>query len=84
MAQIEANQGQDRRVASSYYCHNCNSSNCLTIQRRRIDNIRSIQFWSCSNCGFKWQDLWSSYGEDIWSLQYHSMQRPIVMMYKIC
>jgi hypothetical protein len=42
MAQIEANQGQDRRVASSYYCHNCNSSNCLTIQRRRIDNIHVL------------------------------------------
>jgi hypothetical protein len=84
MTQIEASQGHARRVTSSYCCHNCNLSNCFTIQRRRIDNIHSIQFWSCSNCGFKWQETWSSYGQSVWSLQYHSMQRPKVMMYKVC
>jgi transposase-like protein len=52
MAQIEASQ-QDIKL-TSYFCHNCNSSNCLTIKRHRINNIDSIQMWTCNKCGFKW------------------------------
>ena len=58
---------------SSYCCPNCNSANCLSIQRRMIDNIHSIQLWSCGSCHFSWKHIWSSYSESIWSLQqqYH-------------
>ena len=82
MAQIEASQ-QDIKV-TSYCCHNCNSPNCLTIKRHRINNIDSIQMWTCNKCGFKWKEIWSSYSKSVWSLQDHSMQPPKVMMYKIC
>jgi hypothetical protein len=82
MVQIEANW-QVTKVPF-YCCHNCNSSNCLTIQRRRINDSQSIQLWSCNNCGFKWKETWSSYSKSIWSLQHHSMQRPKVMIHNIC
>ena len=72
MSQIEADHYQPAKVLS-HSCHNCNSSNGLTIQRCRIDDTNSIQSWSCNNCGFKWQEIWSSYGQPLWSEQfYHS------------
>ena len=85
MAQIEANQQNTKVLLYSYCCPNCDSSHCLTIQRLRMDNnVRSILLWYCSNCGFKWKEIWSSYSKPIWSLQHHSMQRPKVMIHKIC
>jgi hypothetical protein len=83
MVQVEASWQATKKVPS-YCCHKCNSSNCLTIQRRRINNIHSIQSWSCNKCGFKWKETWSSYSKPVWSLQHHSMQRPKVMIHKIC
>jgi hypothetical protein len=83
MAQIEGEQQQITKVPS-YCCHNCNSSMYISIKRHRVDNINSIQMWTCNKCGFIWKETWSSYSESVWSLQYHSMQRPKVMMYKIC
>ena len=82
MFQIDAST-QDTKVPS-YCCHNCNSPNCLSIQRRRINNIHSIQSWSCNICGFKWKETWSSYDKSVLSLQHHGMQRPKVMVYKVC
>jgi ribosomal protein L37AE/L43A len=38
-------------IMSSYCCHNCNSSMYISIHRRRIDNITSVQLWSCNKCG---------------------------------
>jgi hypothetical protein len=78
MAQIEASR-QSTKV-TSYCCHNCNASNYLSIKRRRINNRQSFQLWSCSNCGFKWKEIWSSHSKSVWSLQYHSMQLPKAMM----
>lgn len=83
MAQVEASQHATKKVPS-YCCHNCNSSNCLTIQRRRINDNQSIQLWSCSNCGFEWKEIWLSHSKFICSLQHHSTQHPKVTMYKIC
>ena len=81
MVQFEASQQPTKEP--SYGCPNCNSTNSLTLQRRRIDKTSSIQLWSCNNCGFKWKEIWSSYGQSIWSLQY-SRQRSNVKMYRIC
>lgn len=82
MAQIETSQ--HTKKMRPYCCHNCNASNCLTIQRQRINNIHSIQLWACSICGFEWEERWSSYSQCMWSLQPHTIQRPKVMAYKIC
>ena len=82
MVQFEASQ---HTIEPSYGCPNCNSSNCLTIQRRRIDKVNSIQMWSCNNCAFNWKDIWSSYGQSIWSLQsQHCRQQSDVRVYRIC
>jgi predicted RNA-binding Zn-ribbon protein involved in translation (DUF1610 family) len=52
---------------SSYCCHNCNSSMNISIHACRIDDITCIQLWSCNNCGFIWKEIWSSYGQQLWS-----------------
>jgi hypothetical protein len=56
-----------------WLCHNCNLSSYLTIRRHRIDDVNSIQLWSCSNCGFKWKEIWSSYGRSLRSEQSYNM-----------
>ena len=69
----------------SYCCPDCKSHGCLTVKRRRIDKTNSIQLWSCNICSFKWKEIWSWYGQSIWSLQYiHRMQQSNVRIYKIC
>ena len=35
-----------------------------------IDLARSFQLWTCNSCNFKWRDIWSSFGQPIWSFQY--------------
>ncbi len=35
-----------------------------------INPARSFQLWTCNNCNFKWRDIWSSFGQPIWSFQY--------------
>jgi hypothetical protein len=63
-------------VPSNGCCANCKSSSgCLTLERHRIDNTQSIQLWSCNICGFKWKEIWSSYSQSIWSLQYQQQQQ---------
>ena len=78
MAQIDATQQNTKVLSYSYCCPNCNSYHCLTIQRRSMDNnINSILLWHCSNCGFKWKEVWSSYSKCTWSLQYQSCENKI-------
>jgi DNA-directed RNA polymerase subunit M/transcription elongation factor TFIIS len=69
MAQIETEQQHITKV-SPYCCHNCNSSMYISIQRHRIDNLYSLQFWTCNKCGFKWKEIWLSPSNSIWSSQY--------------
>ena len=52
--------------ASSHCCYDCNSSMHISIQIHRIDDIIS-QLWSCNNCSFNWKEIWSSYGQRLWS-----------------
>jgi hypothetical protein len=35
-----------------------------------INPARSFQLWTCNNCNSKWRDMWSSFGQPIWSFQY--------------
>ena len=37
-----------------------------------IDTLHSIQLWTCNSCNFNWKEIWSSYSQSIWSLQYRS------------
>jgi hypothetical protein len=67
----------DMNSSPSYCCPNCNSANCLSIQRRVIDNIHSIQLWSCGSCHFSWKHIWSSYSESMWSLQQYDKSKPV-------
>jgi C4-type Zn-finger protein len=55
---------------SSYSCHNCNSSMNISIHRHKLDTMNSIQLWSCNECGFRWKEIWSSYGQRPWSAKY--------------
>jgi rubredoxin len=63
------------KVPSYYCCPNCKSADRLTLERHRIDNIQSIQLWSCNICGFSWKEIWSSYSQSVWSLQYQQEQQ---------
>jgi hypothetical protein len=42
-----------------------------------IDNMHSIQLWSCGSCHFSWKHIWSSYSESIWSLQQNHKSKPV-------
>jgi hypothetical protein len=76
------------KAPSCYCCPNCKSSNGFKIQRHRIDDTHSIQLKSCNNCRFSWKEIWSSYSQSIWSLQYgqynyHRRQKLNPITYKI-
>ena len=69
---LEYNYAVDDIPSAKFYsnsCHNCNSSTKISVHRHRVDNTNSVQFWSCNECGFKWKEIWSSYGLRSWSLK---------------
>ena len=60
-----------------YSCPNCKSCDGFKIRRHKIDNVHFIQLKSCNSCHFNWKEIWSSYSQSIWSLQYKYQQESV-------
>lgn len=48
---------KDQDEYGQFSCPKC-CSECLSVEKYRINNNRAIQIVVCHGCNFKWKDVW--------------------------